>query len=99
MQRFFEDRVSQPEGRIREGDQVGFNKHLKRMGMAGKETFISQYIKDEEGRLLRGVGFIREGWVKWFHIPSRRPLTRPSSTSLECGLPIEPLKTLPDEMD
>ena len=31
VQRFFEDYVSQLEGRIRHGDQFGFYKHLKGM--------------------------------------------------------------------
>ena len=53
VQRFFEDYVSQLEGRIREGDHFGFYKHLKKMDVEGKRTFNSQYIKDEEGRLLR----------------------------------------------
>ena len=29
--------------------------------------FNSQYIEDEEGRLLRDNAFIRERWVRWFH--------------------------------
>ena len=35
--------------------------------MEGKRTFNSQYIKDEEGRLLRDNALIRERWVRWFH--------------------------------
>ena len=35
--------------------------------MKGKETFNSQYMKDEEGRLLRDNARIREKWVRWFH--------------------------------
>ena len=37
------------------------------MDVEGKRTFNSQYIKDEEGRLLRDNALIRERWVKWFH--------------------------------
>ena len=67
VQRFFEDYGSQLEGRIREGDQFGFYKHLKGMDVEGKRTFSSQYIKDEEGRLLRDNALIRERWLRWFH--------------------------------
>ena len=67
VQRFFEEYVSQIEGRIREGDQFGFYKHLKGMDVEEKRTFNSQYIRDEEGRLLRDIGLIRERWVRWFY--------------------------------
>ena len=66
-QRFFEDYVSQPERRIREGGQFGFYRHLKGMDVEWKRTFNSQYIKDEEGRLLRDNSLIRERWVRWLH--------------------------------
>ena len=48
-------------------DQCGFNKHLKGFGVEGKRTFNSQYIKEEEVRLLRDNALIREPWVRWFH--------------------------------
>ena len=67
VQRFFECYVSRLEGRIREGDQFGFYKHLKGMDVEEKRTFNSQYIKDEEGRLLRDNALIRERWVRWFN--------------------------------
>ena len=67
VERFFEDYVSQIKGRIRVGDQSGFYKHLKGMDVEGKRTFNSQYIKDEEGRLLQDNALIRERWVRWFH--------------------------------
>ena len=35
--------------------------------MEGKRTVNSQYIKDEEGRLLQDNALIRERWVRWFH--------------------------------
>ena len=66
-QRFFEYYVSQVGGRIREGDQFGFYKHLKGMDVEGERTFNSQYIKDEDGRLLRDNALIRERWVRYFH--------------------------------
>ena len=67
VQRFFEDYVSQLDGRIREGDKFGLYKHLKGVDVEGKRTFHSQCIKDEEGRLLRDNAPIRERWVRWFH--------------------------------
>ena len=67
VQRLFEDYVSQLEGRIRDGDQFGFYKHLKGISVEGKKTFNSQYIKNEEGRLLRDNALIRKRLVRWFH--------------------------------
>ena len=60
VERFFEDYVSQLKGHIREDDRFGFYKLLKGMDVDGKRTFNSQYIKDEEGRLLRDNALIRE---------------------------------------
>ena len=37
------------------------------MDVERKRTFNSQYIKDEEGRLLRDNALIRERWERWFH--------------------------------
>ena len=37
------------------------------MNVERKGKFDSQYIKDEEGRLLRDNALIREWWVRWFH--------------------------------
>ena len=80
VQRFFEDHVSQLEGRIREGDQFGFYKHLKGMDVEEKRTFNSQYIEEEESRLLRDKALIRERWVRWFHklLNTKSPILDPS---------------------
>ena len=61
-------RLRQPtlEGRVREGDQFGFYKHLKGMDVEGKRTSHSQYIKYKGGRLLRENAFIHDRWVRWF---------------------------------
>ena len=67
VQKFFEYYVSQLEGRIRKGDPFRFYKHLKGMDVEEKRTSNSQYIKDEERRLLRDNALIRERWVRWFH--------------------------------
>ena len=64
VRRFFEEYVSQLEGRIGEGDQFGFSKHLKGIDVEGKRTFSSHYIRHEEGRLLWDMGLIRERWVR-----------------------------------
>ena len=79
-ERLFEDYVSRLVGRIREGDPFGFYKHLKGMDVEGKRTLNSQYIKDEEGRLLRDNALIRELWVRWFHklLNTKSPTLDPS---------------------
>ena len=64
VETFFEDYVSQLERRIREDNQFGFYTHLKGMDVEGKRTFHSQYIKDDEGRLLRDNALIHERWVR-----------------------------------
>ena len=59
--------------------RLTFYKHLKGMDVEGKRTFISQYIKDEDSRLLQDDAPIQERWVRRFHhclTPCRRPLTR-----------------------
>ena len=68
VQRFFEEYVSQLERPIREDDLVWFLREpINGMGVEGKRTFNSQYIKDEQGRLLRKYALFRKGWVRWFH--------------------------------
>ena len=98
VQRFFEDYASQLEGRIREGDQFGFCKHLKGMDVEGKRTFNSQYIKDEEGRLLRDNALIRERWGRWFHklLNTKSPTLDPSIVDeLKQWPPFRPLNDVP----
>ena len=50
------------------------------MDVKGKRTFNSQYIKDEEGRLLRDNALICERWVRWFHklLSTKSPTLDPS---------------------
>ena len=38
------------------------------MNLEGKRDRSSAYVKDENGVLLRDVEFIRERWVRWFHV-------------------------------
>ena len=102
VERFFEDYVSQLEGRIREGAQFGFYKHLKGMDVKGKRTFNSQYIKDEEGRLLRDNALIRERWVRWFHklLNTKSPTLDPSIVDeLKQWPPCRPLDDVPSKYE
>ena len=101
VQRFFKDYVSQFEGRIREGDQFGFYKHLKGMDVEGKMTFNSQYIEDEEGRLLRDNALIRERWVM-FHklLNTKSPTLDPSIVDeLKQWPPCRPLDEVPSKYE
>ena len=55
---------------------------LHMMDVEGKRTFNSHYIRDEEGRLLRDIGLIRERWVRWFHklLNTKSPTLDPTAT-------------------
>ena len=102
VQKFFEDYVSQLDGRIREGDQFIFYKHLTGMDVDGKRMFSSQYIKDEEGRLLRDNALIRERWVRWFHklLNTKSPTRDPSIVDvLKQWPPCRPLDNVPSRGD
>ena len=102
VQRFFEDYVSQLKERMRVGDQLGFYKHLKGMDVEGKRTFNSQYIKDEEGRLLRDNALIRERWVRWFHKlhSTKSPTLDPSIVDeLKQWPPCRPLDDVPSRYE
>ena len=102
VQRFFEDYVSQLEGRIRAGDQFSFYEHLKGMNVEGKRTFDSQYVKDEEGRLLRYNALIRERWVMWFHklLNTKSPTLDPSIVDeLKQWPPCRPLDDVPSRYE
>lgn len=49
------------------------------MNVEGKRFFNSQYMKDEEGRLLQDDCLKRERWVRWFNEPLyiKSPTPRP----------------------
>ena len=51
------------------------------MDVEGKKTFHSQYIKDEEGRLVLNKTLIRERWVRWF-----RKLLSTTPTTLDLSI-------------
>ena len=72
------------------------------MGVEGKRTFNSQYIKDEEGRLLRDYTLIRERWLRWFHklLNTNSPTLDPSIVDeLKQWLPCRPLDNVPSRGD
>ena len=53
IQRSSRNSLSQLEVCIKDGNQAGFYKQLKGMDLEGSRSCSVQYIKDEEGRLLR----------------------------------------------
>ena len=57
---FFWAHVRKLEERVRKGDQAGFYEHFKSMNLGGKRDRSSQFIKGEDGNLLRDVEHIRE---------------------------------------
>ena len=70
--------------------------------MEGKRTFTSQYIKDEEGRLLRDKALIRERWVRWFHklLDAKPPTLDPSIVGgLKQWPPCRPLDNVPSRYE
>lgn len=52
VQRLFEQYASQLQGRTREGNQFSLYENLRGMDIEGKRVCSSQYIEDEEDRLL-----------------------------------------------
>ena len=102
VQRFFEDYVSQLEGRIREGDLFAFYFYLKEIGVEGKRTLNSKDIKDEEGRLLRDNALIRERWARWYHklLNTKSPTLDPSIVDeLKQSPPCRPLDDVPSRYE
>ena len=56
------------EKKLRMGDQRGFfqNINIKLVQLEEKNKVESHYVHDEEGRLLRNEGRIRERWLRFF---------------------------------
>ena len=48
------------------GDQHGFFQNIKSVQLEETKKLESQCVRDEEGRLLRDKGRIRERWVRFF---------------------------------
>ena len=65
--RFFERHVVELEKQLRMGDQHGFFQNIKSVQLEETKKVESQCVRDEEGRLLRDKGRIRERWVRFFH--------------------------------
>lgn len=52
------------KGVFERATRPAFTKRMEGMDVEGEKTRSSQYIEDEEGRLLREEGLIRARWVK-----------------------------------
>ena len=61
--RFFERYVRELEKQLRRRDQRGFFQHLKFMKVEKTRKVYSQYIRDEERRLLRDKELISQGYA------------------------------------
>ena len=48
------------------GDQHGLLQNIKSVQLEETKKVESQWVRDEEGRLLRDEGRIRERWVLFF---------------------------------
>ena len=64
--RFFEHHVVELKKQLRMGDQHGFFQNIKSVQLEETNKVKSQCVRDEEGRLLRDKGRIRERWVRLF---------------------------------
>ena len=59
--RFFERHVVELEKRLRMGDQHGFFQNIKSVQLEETKKAESQFVRDEEGRLLRTQGVSARG--------------------------------------
>ena len=82
---FFWNFVRQLETCTREGDQIGFYKHLKMMNLEGKRNRNSAYVKDENVVLLRDNSSANDGGSTLSPTPSHREWTRTSQKALTSG--------------
>ena len=64
--RCFERHVVELENQLRTGDQHGYFQNIKLVQLEETKKVESQSVRDEEGRLLRNKGRIRERWVRIF---------------------------------
>ena len=68
MDSHFNQFVTESERIIESGYQRGFYKHLKgTVGMEGTRVKEEQYIRDEDGILLRNIGDVRSRWVRFIN--------------------------------
>ena len=80
--RFFERHVVELDKQLRMGDQHGFFQNIKSVQLEATKKVESQCVCDEEGRLLRDKGRIRERWVRFF-----RSLLNFKSNMLDTDIP------------
>ena len=64
--RFFERHVVELQKQLRMGNQHGLFQIIKSVQLEEIKKVESQCVRDEEGRLLRDKGRIRERWVRFF---------------------------------
>ena len=64
------------------GDQHGFFQNIKSVQLEETKKVESQCVRDEEGRLLRDKGRIRERWLRFF-----RSLLNSKSDMLDADIP------------
>ena len=62
--RFFERHVGELEKQLRVGNQHRFFQNIESVQLEETEKAESQCVRDEEGRVLRDKGLIRERWVR-----------------------------------
>ena len=63
--RFFEHHVVELEKKLHIGDRRGFLQSIKSVQLEETNEVESEYIRDEDGRLLRYKGRNHEGWVRF----------------------------------
>ena len=83
--RSFERYVVELEKQLRMGDQHGLFQNIKSVQLEETKKVESQCVRDEEGRLLRDKGRIRERWVRFF-----RSLLNSKSDMLDADIPKRP---------
>ena len=80
--RFVERHVVELEKQLRMGDQHGFFQNIKLVQLEETKKVESECVRDQEGRLLRDKGRIRERWVRFF-----RSLLNVKSNMLDPDIP------------
>ena len=64
---YFEEYLAETERLLTDNDHRGFYKHLKgTVGLGGRKARSEEFIKDEDGTLLRDKGRIRKRWGGFF---------------------------------
>ena len=86
--RSFERHVFELKKQLRIGDQHGFFQNINSVQLEETKKDESQCVRDEEGRLLRDKGRIRERWVRFF-----RSLLNAKTDTLDLDIP----KRLPQQ--